>query len=116
MMKGIYFCFLFFALSFSIKAQTPSSALVPMVNQMDVHRGEKSFKFKSKTASIFVGHDSLLFSARRLVDMVHERMGVVLKFTDQESRSAVRLRLDTSLEGKEHYRIVVVYMVLVHLL
>ena len=40
-----------------------------MVNQMEVHKGEKSFKFKSKTASIFVGHDSLLFSARRLVDI-----------------------------------------------
>ena len=106
MAKHTFFpVFIAFFAVFTAFAQSPTSALVPMVNHCEVSAKGTPFCLDAKRTKVFYADSSLLFSAQDLSQSIQETMGITLDVTDQEGKSNIRLSIDTTLVSKERYRI-----------
>lgn len=88
---------------FNVKAQSPLSALVPMVNHCEMRENVKPFQFKPKQTEIFISDSSLQFSALELSNRIQEVMGINVNITSNDKKSTILLSLDKTLVGNEDY-------------
>ena len=87
----------------NMNAQDNCAALVPMPNQIVVSE-DGPFVFKGDESCIFMNDSQLLPAANSLKAIVSEQMQLDLNFS-KHSTSSVQLLVDSSMQGKEHYRI-----------
>ncbi len=89
--------------AFSLLAQNPSTALMPMPNSIEMNNGTP-FKFKDGRTGIYAASEELAPAVEALKRIVQQRMGIRLVSADS-GHSNISLETDSSLEGKEHYRL-----------
>ena len=103
--KHFFPVFIAFFAGFTAFAQSPTSALVPMVNHCEISAKVKPYCIDAKQSKIFFADSSLLLSAQDLSLSIKETMGIALEVTNKTEKSNIRLSIDTTLDGKERYRI-----------
>lgn len=102
MIKKYFFsAFIAFFAVFTAFAQSPTSALVPMVNHCEISAKGKPYCIDAKQSKIFFADSSLLLSAQDLSQSIKETMGIAIEVTDKAEKSTIRMSIDTTLEGKE---------------
>lgn len=93
--------FLFLSVVLSVSAQSPLSALLPMPNHVTTPEKDVPFRVTEKTA-IYYDAPQLEFAALQIRLALKELMGVDVPFSSSP-KSSIRLGLDASVTGKEHY-------------
>ncbi len=96
-----FFFLLFVLFSCSVEARQNESALMPMPNNIVQGQGA-SFVVNPSKVAIYVNDSQLSFAAEKLQSVFLDRMGVEIQVSES-SKSAVRLLIDSQMEGKEHY-------------
>lgn len=84
-------------------AQNNTSALMPMPNQVTQMKGKPFSILPGKTA-IYINQPELEFAAHSLQAILKDRMEVEISVTEL-SRAAIRLLIDPTISGDEHYRL-----------
>ena len=88
-----------------LSAQNNLSALLPMPNQVKQIEGKKDFVISGKT-TIQTNLPEDAFCIAELKDILRERTGKTLALSSSGSGSSViRLMLDPSVKGDEHYQL-----------
>ena len=96
---SLYFVFFVSWLS----AQDMTSALIPMPNQVNMLQGKPFCLVDGKTM-IYINRPELEFAAHSLQSVIQERMQITLSSTES-IRADIRLLIDPSIKGNEHYLI-----------
>ena len=87
-----------------LNAQSNLSALIPMPNSVTQVKG-KPYRFvEGRTAIVYAGEE-LQFAAETLGHIIEQRTGVAV--AKNTKKADITLTLDPTLQGDEHYRIVV---------
>ena len=97
----IFYLLLFFIES--LIAQNMSSALLPMPNHINELQG-KSFYLSEQKTTIYINQSELEFTAQSLQNILQERMEIKVSLSKSD-RASIRLLIDPSIEGSEHYYI-----------
>lgn len=85
------------------QAQPQAAALIPMPNRMEPGAGAP-FDLRGKTAVVYVNQAGLSFEVETLNRLLECRMGLSgCRQTTTETDAHIRLLVDPSLEGEEHY-------------
>lgn len=91
-------------LSRYLVAQNNTSALLPMPNQVTAVKG-KPFIVRSGKTAIYLNEPELQFTANTLQNILYDRMQVEIPLASESGRADIRLPIDPSMNGKEHYQI-----------
>lgn len=87
-----------------VRAQNQLAALMPMPNHIQLAKNAGAFKFNTQTI-IVADTLKLGFATRLLRQNISNRLGLHLKTSpsSKQSNNTIRLVLDATLQGKEHY-------------
>ena len=87
-----------------MSAQDNLSALMPMPN--NIVSGKGTYLTLSNRTNIVCADKTLSFAASELHRILHERMNLNVSVTGRSTgKGSIRLMLDSSLKGMEHYRL-----------
>ena len=100
----IYTCLCLLFLTGYLVAQNNTSALLPMPNHITSVKG-KPFTVRSGKTAIYLNEPELQFTANTLQNILYDRMQVEIPLISESSRADIRLLIDPSIDGKEHYQI-----------
>lgn len=90
-------------LSSPVIGQSNLDALIPMPNKVLQLKG-KPFTVKSSQTEIYTNSTELQFAAATLQGILHDRMNEKISLSSSP-KAAVKLILDPTLKGKEHYKV-----------
>lgn len=102
-MRVCFIVFCLFLFAEWVGAQSSVDALLPMPNQITILQG-KPFQVCSGKAAIAISEPELEFAARSLQQVFRNRMSVEVPMTES-TRACIRLVVDPSMKGEEHYSI-----------
>lgn len=100
----IYLSFILLILTIITTAQNNQSALLPMPNHIEQLKG-KPFQLVSKTSAIYINTLELEFAATSLQDILQDRMQLEIPISAVEKSGMIKLLIDPSMQGAEHYTI-----------
>lgn len=103
----IYTCLCLLFLAGYLVAQNNTSALLPMPNQITPVKG-KPFTVRSGKTAIYLNQPELQFTAKTLQTILQDRMQAKVPLASESGRADIRLLVDPAMDGKEHYRIVII--------
>jgi len=99
-MKKLFLLSLLITLSTLLFAQDNLSALIPMPNKITEGKGKV---LTLNNQSVINADNGLTFVANTLQKIVKERMNLQLAVNNSNAKGAIRLKLDSSIKGKETY-------------
>ena len=86
-------------------AQDHLSALIPMPNHIEQPKG-KPFCITECT-TVHCPHDSLHHIAEAITHSIKRHTGIAVNISTEKERGAIVLQIDPTIQGNEHYRLVV---------
>ena len=92
--------------SHMVTAQDHLSALIPMPNHIEQPKG-KPFRIVPGRTTVYCPHDSLHHIALLISRNIERQMGVAIEVSDTNERGAIVLHIDSTIQGREHYRLAV---------
>ena len=104
MTKKIFAVLVALCTTFTSMAQDNLSALMPMPNHIEHPKGRAWHIIEGRTA-IEQPADSLHFIAETIAGIIAQRTDVPVGITSKGGKADIKLRIDKTLEGAEHYRL-----------
>ena len=89
---------------FTVVAQDNLSALMPMPNHIEHPKGRAWRIIEGRTA-VEQPADSLYFIAETIANIIEQRTDVPVSITPKGNKADVKLYIDNTLQGDEHYRL-----------
>lgn len=102
-MRIYFIAFFIFFFAGWVGAQSSTDALLPMPNQVTMLQG-KPFQVDAPKTAIAINQPELEFAARTLQQVFRERMAVEIPMAET-TQASIRLVVDPSMKGEEHYSI-----------
>lgn len=104
MMKRTFVALVALCAIFTSIAQDNLSALMPMPNHIEHPKGRAWHIIEGRTA-VEQPADSLLFIAETIADIISQRTDVPVSIAQKGKKADIKLCIDNTLEGAEHYRL-----------
>lgn len=104
MIRKIFAVLTIFCTIFSSAAQDNLSALIPMPNHIEHPKG-RSWRIIEKKTAVERPADSLLVIAETITNIITQRTDVPIEITSKAGKGDIKLRIDNTLQGNEHYRL-----------
>ena len=103
-MKKTFAALVLLCTVFASMAQDNLSALMPMPNHVEQAKG-RAWRIVEGRTAVEQPADSLLFIAETIADIISQRTGVPVGMVTKGSKADIKLCIDNTLEGAEHYRL-----------